>query len=144
MREARGNLWDFHAQGHWVAITTNGAVKQNGECVMGRGCALEAKTRFPGLARELGRKLQEHGNFVFRFTAQRLVSFPVKHLWHQAADLDLIRRSAHGLMKALDAGAVPAPVYLPRPGCGNGQLTWEQVKPVLEGVLDDRVVVVTF
>ena len=34
-------------------------------------------------------------------------------------------------------------VALPRPGCANGGLNWEDVKPHLERILDDRVTIVT-
>ncbi len=33
-------------------------------------------------------------------------------------------------------------VYLVRPGCGNGQLKWEDVKPLIAPILDDRFIVV--
>lgn len=35
-------------------------------------------------------------------------------------------------------------VLMPRPGCGNGGLTWEQVKPIIEPILDDRFTVMEF
>jgi hypothetical protein len=34
-------------------------------------------------------------------------------------------------------------VLVPRPGCGNGQLDWEDVKPILLDHFDDRFIVVT-
>ena len=33
-------------------------------------------------------------------------------------------------------------VYMARPGCGNGQLKWEDVKPLIAPILDDRFIVV--
>ena len=41
MREVVGNLWTYPADIR--VITTNGTVKNDGTCVMGRGCAAEAK-----------------------------------------------------------------------------------------------------
>jgi hypothetical protein len=32
-------------------------------------------------------------------------------------------------------------VLLPRPGCGNGHRTWDEVCPVIEPILDDRFTV---
>jgi hypothetical protein len=33
-------------------------------------------------------------------------------------------------------------VIMPRPGCGNGRLRWQDVSKVLSDILDDRFVVV--
>jgi hypothetical protein len=49
MKEIAGELWDHHKAGVVIAITTNGYVKGNGACVMGRGCAKEARDSFPGI-----------------------------------------------------------------------------------------------
>lgn len=151
MREARGNLWKFADNGFAdvVVITTNGAVKQNGECVMGRGCAREARDTFPGIAKKLGEYIAKHGNRAFNLgkwqhaTAFTIASMPVKHLWHQQADPQLIVRSAQQLVAMADKFGWQS-IVLPRPGCGNGGLRWEDVKPLIEPVLDDRFTVITF
>jgi hypothetical protein len=132
--ELKGNLWDYHVNGEWCCITTNGFVKLTGECVMGKGVAFQAKYRFPNLPMELGARIKEDGNHVFTFSSYRLITFPVKHKWWELADLDLIKRSAEELYDYLDAAGSIKRVYLPRPGCGNGMLTWKLVKPVLESV----------
>ena len=56
----------------------------------------------------------------------------------------LIRRSARQLV-ALANKFGYREVLIPRPGSGNGKLSWEDdVKPVLAGILDDRFTLVTF
>jgi len=35
-------------------------------------------------------------------------------------------------------------VVLPRPGCGNGQLDWSDVHPVIAPILPDSVHVITY
>lgn len=147
MQEVTGNLWDYPADAR--VITTNGYVKSNGECVMGRGCAKEATERFLGIAKRLGGFIKQHGNHVFMLKVgpPALVNFPVKHKWDQPADISLIERSAHELVAWADAMRDHGvnKVVLPRPGCGNGRLNWERdVKPVLEKILDDRFKVITF
>src|SRR5687767_13225776 len=99
MTEVTGDLWTFDA--NIRVITTNGFVKKNGECVMGRGCALESTKRYKNLALRLGNKIKLAGNHVhplsigeFNDPMNALVSFPVKHNWYEKASLDLIRRSA--------------------------------------------------
>ena len=156
MIEVRGNLWEHPANVR--VITTNGTVKKNGSAVMGRGCAREAALRYVGLPALLGSMLTEHGNkvHVLRTGAfkpstevqpqEALVSFPVKHEWFEEADLDLIKASAEQLV-ALAGNYDHSTVFvLPRPGCGNGKLSWTNVKPVLESVsgFDDRFHVITF
>jgi hypothetical protein len=149
VKEITGNLWD-HGNDSILVVTTNGFVKNNGEAVMGRGCAKEAAVRWPNLPRDLGKALQDYGNQVMRFFLDPgwvIFTMPVKHHWHDKADLGLIERSTHQLVQELDAlnSSMVLSCILPRPGCGNGQRDWEtEVKPLLLPILDDRFSVITF
>ena len=148
MVEVFGNLWTYPAG--IKIITTNGSIKTNGHVVMGRGCAYEATKLHRGVPALLGRLIQAHGNHVhiiFRNVPYVLVSFPVKHVWHERADVELIKRSAEELVTlANDQQGIDdySKVVLPRPGCGNGGLRWEDVKSVIAPILDDRFHVITF
>lgn len=148
MIEVTGNLWDFPADVR--VITTNGTIRKDGCCVMGRGCAAEAKKLWDGLPLQLGLHIKNHGNVVGCFQCYNpdvlLYSFPVKHNWYEKADIKLIEDSAHALVLQLSDGYDDdeVTVVLPRPGCGNGQLKWEVVKPILEPILDNRFHVITF
>lgn len=143
MKEAHGNLWEYPADIR--IITTNGTVKRNGAAVMGRGCAQEARDRVTGLDRLLGTLLNDVGNHVHALTFG-LMSFPVKHNWWEKADPELIERSAHEAVVMADrfTSTYPFTFVMPRPGCGNGGLTWNAVKPIIEPILDDRFTVITF
>ena len=114
---------------------------------MGRGCAREAKAKVPGIERHFVKLLRAHGNRVMRLArlgdGSVLASFPVKHHWHEEADPRLIRRSAHQLVDLADKWGYSR-LLIPRPGCGNGSLSWEDVRPIIEPILDDRFSVVTF
>lgn len=142
MIEVTGNLWTFPADVR--VITTNGTIKKNGECVMGRGCALEAKVKYPDLPLILGQAIAGLGNEAFWIPigGAIIVTFPVKHNWYEKADMRLIEQSARKVagMTAL----TDKKVVMPRPGCGNGGLKWEDVKPILAPILDDRFHVITF
>ena len=147
MIEVTGNLWTYPADVR--VITTNGTVKKNGEAVMGRGCALEAKQRHPTFPLYLGKQIRECGNVVldcgFWGEGQvRLVTFPTKHNWYERSDLNLIRTSAIDLHQLVEMSYDWDTIVMPRPGCGNGGLRWENVKPVLAPILDDRFHVITF
>lgn len=145
MKEIVGNLWDEGPHHHpvWRCITTNGSVNRRGQCVMGRGCAKEATDLFPGLAVSIGDHITARGNHLFALPLIHIVGFPVKHHWREKADLKLIEQSAHELRDLAERECFDL-FILPRPGCGYGQLTWEQVKPVIASILPDNVSVITF
>jgi hypothetical protein len=139
MIQVTGNLWTYPADIR--IITTNGTVKRDGTAVMGRGCALEAARLHPDLPLVLGTHLQLVGNVPLLLAKRQLMTFPVKHHWMQAADPELIVRSAR-----IVAGlAKPDLTYvMPRPGCGNGRLSWTDIKPLIADILPDNIHVITF
>ncbi len=139
MNELFGDLWGFDGV---KAITTNGTVRQDGACVMGKGVAYQAKAKYPTLPHMIGKYILNVGNRVGLFylpNQSRIITFPVKHQWYEKADLDLIRKSVTELEALIRL--VPMTVFLPRPGCGNGGLLWADVKPLVE-VLPDNVYIV--
>lgn len=169
MKEAKGNI--FYTDCDAVCITTNGFIKANGENVMGRGCALEAARMIPQLPKILGTKIRNNGNRVHILYEQNntfLCSFPVKpgsvqfngtnvvnHMqskfkvgdyvpgWAAKADPKIIQHSAIQLKELADQMNWKT-VVLPRPGCGAGELKWADIKPLLEEILDDRFICMTF
>jgi hypothetical protein len=144
VKEIKDDIWNYHAKGTWICVTTNGFVKKNGEAVMGRGIALQAKIRFPDLPMELGRLIKSEGNRVLYFTKYRLITLPVKHNWFENADLGLIDVSIRDLATIReDSGyLVQGTIYLPRAGCQNGNLNWKDVKPIYKKYLNSTFVVV--
>lgn len=140
MREVIGDMWKYEGRKNFVLfVTTNGSIKKNGEGVMGRGCALEASQKYPELPRLLGFSLKRRGNVV-SLLMPALYSFPVKHKWHETADLKLIKESTKRVMEL--AMKHPERRYiLPRPGCDNGKLRWEDVKPIVKKLPDNVLVV---
>lgn len=142
MREAYGDLWAFHDRGFWIGVTTNGDVRKDGAAVMGRGVALQAKQKFPGIEYEVGARIRKLGNHVQPLVKYRIMTFPVKHHWFSLADLGLINRSCGELMSRIHNRNIRR-IYLPRPGCGNGKLDWHDVRDAIFDLLDDRVIVIT-
>lgn len=101
--------------------------------------------RFPNLPFELGRGIRSEENHVFSFHDYELVTFPVKHVWWEPADLKLIARSARELLKVIETEKIREPIYLPRPGCGNGRQDWRNVKAVLAPILtSNQIHIVTY
>ena len=142
MLEREGNLWD--AEADVTVITTNAIVKANGACVMGRGCAKEARDTYPGIDLQLGAAIRTHGNVPILLPQhdRLIVTFPVKAHWREAATLELIQQSSLALVQLADEHEWES-IAMPRPGCGNGRLSWEyEVSRVLD--LDDRFTVYSF
>lgn len=141
MVEITGDLWRHHAAGAVVAITTNAMVNSRGEVVMPRGCALQARERFPQLPRTLGGLIRTHGIHVFDL-GHRIVSFPIEADPWQPPDLRLIEQSCRELVELADYKGWEI-IVVPRPGCGGGGLRWSDVRAILGRHFDDRFYVIT-
>ena len=139
---AKGNIWTYLGK-YPICITTNAVIKMNGEAVMGAGIALEAAKRYPSLPRWLAKRLAD-GNHVYLFytpEGYELVTFPTKYDWKSSSTTRIIKRSAKELVALADENQWEK-VLVPRPGCGKGNLTWEEVRPVIEPLFDNRFIVV--
>ncbi len=164
MQEITGSLFDLPADA--ICITTNGFINASSANTMGRGSAGEAKHRYPGIQMVVGERIRKYGNHVFLLTDQiergewvlqtpaawenpilshALISFPTKEHWQDPSILKLIEQSAEELLGLAQAFELES-VLLPRAGCGpqTGQLSWDEVRPMLDGILDDRFTAVTF
>ena len=141
MNEIVGDLWQEHAAGAVVAITTNGMVTKSGKSIMLRGCARQAADRYPELTKLLGSLLINHGNHVFDL-GRKLVSFPVEEDPYRNPEMRLIEQSCQELVELTDYKDWQK-VVVPRPGCGGGGLSWSDVRPVLVRHFDERFHVIS-
>lgn len=142
MIEVTGDMFEEYLDpGVWYVITTNGYVKNNGQAVMGAGTAKYARDLHPDLSRILGDLVLSHGNVPF-LLPYGFVSLPVKHHWKEKADIELINRSLFLLRELYHLYGEGKTIYLPRPGCGNGGLSWYHVKPLVERILGGYPIVV--
>ncbi len=134
----RGNMWDVFGQGIFM-ITTNPIQRKDGAVVMGRGIALEAKTKFPELPYIFGEKLKKNGNlFVDQigvFDSVPIWYFMVKDHWFKDADLGIIASSCWMLQKHFLG--MDQRVDLNFPGIGNGKLPRDRVLYLLEELPDN-------
>ncbi|SRR6266516_1571837 len=140
MLETVGDIWDYSGRGV-IAITTNGSVARDGRAIFGRGVAKQAALRFAGLAEILGRRLSEQGNHVYDL-GNGIVTFPVEETPWSQPDLRIIARSAEELRRLADRSGWER-IVVPRPGCGGGGLSWQDVRPLLETCLDHRFLVIS-
>lgn len=171
MKEVKGDLFDIECDA--ICVSTNGFVTKSGKCVMGKGCAKQAAEFFPETPKLLGDRIKKYGNVVNKirhFEGVAILSFPVKpvtsicvtvksqvvkHMqylykmgdevpgWACVANIDIIEQSARQLVEMTDKNGWNK-VLIPFVGCGAGELCWSDVKPVLDKILDDRFVAVTF
>ena len=144
MKEITGDIWDYHDKGNWIVVTTNGTVKKDGTAVMGRGIALQAKQKFPDLPKKLGELLKQHGNKVFIFGEEKIITLPTKNDWANMAKNYLIEEGVKELatIREDSGNFVSGDVYMVRPGCGYGGLQWADVKSIIEKYLDDSFIIV--
>lgn len=146
MREITGNIWDHLDEEYTrICITTNGDINSKGELVMGCGIAFQAKSRWPQLPKILGEESRENRlkvNLIYLPT-HFLVTFPVKYHWNEKASLYLIKSSAQSLNK-LCCIHPHLTFILPKPGCGNGGLVWEDVRKIIEPELNDNILVIDY
>jgi O-acetyl-ADP-ribose deacetylase (regulator of RNase III) len=167
MHEITGNLFESE-MADAICILTNGFVNTQGANTMGKGCALEAKQRWPGIQMSVGDAIRHGGNDTRVLTVlgseewdgficlpprlgwpaltvpYHILMFPTKNHWSEPSDLGLIQKSCVQLMELTDQRGWQS-VVLPRPGCGAGGLSWEnEVRPLISAILDDRIYVITF
>ncbi len=139
MLEQQTDIWSFWGTAV-IVITTNGSITHDGRSIPGQGVARQAAARFPELRQHLGILLRTGGNHVYEILPG-LVSFPVEETPFSQPDKALIRQSAVELRRLADQHHWQQ-IVVPRPGCGGGGLRWQEVRPLLEDLFDDRFIVV--
>jgi O-acetyl-ADP-ribose deacetylase (regulator of RNase III) len=107
--------------------------------VMGKGIAKEFRSRYPEMFKEYkrlcdARKLQIGRLHLWRSDTRWVLNFPTKTTWQLPSRIEYIEA---GLAKFVDTykelGITS--VSFPPLGCGNGQLNWDDVRPVMERYL---------
>ena len=153
-----------------LVITTNGFVKKDGSCVMGRGIAKQIAIMFPQVPKILGENILRKGNKVHHLTNNpTLISFPVKstfeiyngnnvvaHMdksfnlgdkvpgWACKARIEIIEKSLQEIVELANNNPQWRRILIPRVGCGAGELDFQIVKPLMEKYLDDRFICCDF
>ena len=126
-----GDIFDSPAQ---VIVNTVNTVG-----VMGKGLALSFKKRYPGMFESYKKVCEKHqltiGKLMLHQEADHwILLFPTKENWRNPSKLEYIEK---GLMKFVSTYAEKhiTSIAFPKLGCGNGELDWNLVRPLMERYL---------
>ena len=128
-----GNIFDSPAQ---VIVNTVNTVG-----VMGKGIALEFKNRYPQMFEKYKTACEKHMLTIGKLMLvsapdHMLLLFPTKENWRYPSKLSYIEQ---GLKRFCDNYAQRGitSIAFPKLGCGNGELDWNEVRPLMERYLKD-------
>lgn len=102
---------------------------------MGKGIAVEFRSRFPTMYAEYKRRCAD-GRFrpgdVFAWRADGLTVYNLgtQRTWRTRAELDAIERAVRGMVELAEKSEI-SKIGLPRIGAGLGGLPWAQVRALL-------------
>lgn len=122
----------------------------NTEGVMGKGLALQFKKAFPEnfatyeKACSAGEVVPGRMHVVQRLASPRfIINFPTKKHWRHPSKLEYVRDGLRDLTQQVQKLGITS-IAIPPLGCGNGGLSWSDVKPLIvtafEELRDVRVV----
>ena len=108
--------------------------------VMGKGLALQFKRRFPsnfevyaGACRrgevQVGRMLVVE--ITQRLVTRFIINFPTKKHWRDPSRLEYVRSGLVALVSEIRTRDIRS-IAIPPLGCGNGGLTWSEIRPLID------------
>lgn len=109
--------------------------------VMGAGIALQFKQRFPQMFKDYRLKCQNGEYFpghIYEYKVNHeltIINFATKDHWRNPSQYKWIRSGLGELNKYLKALSWKSRVAIPALGCKNGQLSWSEVKVLIENNL---------
>lgn len=104
--------------------------------IMGKGIALEFKTRFPEMFKDYVERCERKEvklgvPYLFERSAPpNIINFPTKDHWKSVSRIDDIERGLQYLLDYYKKWGVTS-LAIPPLGCGNGQLEWRAVGPLI-------------
>ena len=104
--------------------------------IMGKGIALEFKTRFPDMFKDYVERCERKEvklgvPYLFeRSPPPNIINFPTKDHWKSVSRIDDIERGLQYLLAHYKNWGLTS-LAIPPLGCGNGQLEWRAVGPLI-------------
>lgn len=133
IRYIHGNIFESDAQVLVNPVNTVG--------VMGKGLALEFKKRYPDMFRQYQDKCRQNlfhpGSLMFFHEKDHdVLLFPTKEHWKDPSMLAYVKFGLSEFRRRYEEYDIQS-VAFPMLGCGNGGLSWDEVRPVMERYLQD-------
>lgn len=126
-----GNLFEAPVQTLVNTVNTVG--------VMGKGIALTFKEIFPEMFREY-RALCERGDlkvgglYLWRGPTRYVLNFPTKEHWRNPSKIEYIEAGLRTFVRTYERAGIHS-IAFPPLGCGNGELEFSAVRPLMEQYL---------
>jgi O-acetyl-ADP-ribose deacetylase (regulator of RNase III) len=103
--------------------------------VMGAGIALAFKKRFPDMYKDYAARCNRQEvklgePYCYRSQGKIIINFPTKNHWKGNSQLEWIRKGLQYMAAHLQEWGVQS-LALPPLGCGLGNLSWDQVRPLM-------------
>ncbi len=107
--------------------------------VMGKGLASEMKRRYPDMFKEYAKLCAQHklkiGQlWLWQASTQWILNFPTKRHWRNPSKLTYIEAGLKKFVAEYERRGIYE-IAFPRLGCGNGNLEWDDVRPLMETYL---------
>ncbi|MBE6436414.1 MAG: phosphatase [Akkermansiaceae bacterium] len=123
----------FESPAHVIVNTVNTVG------VMGKGIALSFKKRYPAMFERYKaiceKGLLKTGKLMLFYEADYWVLlFPTKEHWRNPSKLEYIEAGLQKFVQTYAEKGIDS-IAFPRLGCGNGELDWNDVKPIMEKYL---------
>ena len=139
MEYRTGNLLEHLQDYNYVLCTTNSYIKKDGSLVMGRGFAKDIKLTYAGIDIHFGNLITNYckhlGTYGILFYGS-VGAFQVKFDFKATAQLSLVEYSTQRLCEIAHKHSE----YwfgLNYPAVGNGKLSIEVIKPIIETLPDN-------
>lgn len=135
IKYVRGDLLKSPAQ---VLVNTVNTVG-----VMGAGIALQFKEQYPEMFQKYQllckKKLLDIGKLYLwkptNTSSKEILLFPTKKHWLNLSELNWIEAGLQKFVENYERLNIKS-IAFPKLGCGNGGLSWHDVKPVMEKYLE--------
>ncbi|MBA7680153.1 hypothetical protein ES703_88463 [subsurface metagenome] len=104
--------------------------------IMGKGIALEFKNRFPEMFKDYVQRCEHHKvrigqPYIYKsLFGQQIVNFPTKEHWKSVSKVSDIEQGLDFLLAHYKEWGITS-IAIPPLGCGNGQLEWKVVGPLI-------------